>query len=173
MSRKTALIFKSQLPKGDSTCCSHVERIDVIGHGNCNNVIAGINRACRQARPLCTKNQGQPLLRCQGSIIDGNRTRPQRHGCRFETITVQFPYICSHASPRFLENSSHAHAHRTAAQGIAARWRKEDRIYRQGSSRTEYSTYIHRIRNTIEYGHAMSRTDQFSHRWQHGTAQST
>ena len=114
-----------------------------------------------QAVALGAQHNGQFGLSGKGIVVDAHRTVAQGHGSGLEAQSVQLCHAVfrpvggggADLRPGHLEHRTHAHAHRPAAQRVAAGGRDEHRIHVQCGSTAEDGTHVGGIHDALQHSH--------------------
>ena len=167
------MVCNPELPKGNSSCCSHIERIHSMCHRDTDYIISFSNCLVRKPIPFCSHHNSQPRFSRQYGMIYRDRIISQRHGSSTETKLVQIANRTIQPCPWNQEHRTHRHPYRTAIQRIARIACQQNSIYPKSSCRTEYRPDIGSVHHTVnDYNPPGIPADLF-HRGQHRTTHST
>ncbi len=147
--RRTSLT-STQFPKSHRCRCCHVQRIDSVRHGNAYHVVGFGYPRRRKPVAFVTHYNGQPRLRCQDRIVNGNGFVRKSHCSRAKAEICKSAERAVHPSPRNKKNGTHRHSDDTTVEGIASVTRKQHAIHADSGCRAEDGTYISAVRHSVD-----------------------
>lgn len=127
-----SVLLNSQFPESHGSCCSDIEGVDAVLHGDFGDMGAGLNGCGSQSVAFGTHDDGNPVVGFKARVVDvdGIVAQCECH-CR-ETQVVKAFYalvwpvvdVC----PRHLENGAHADADAASVEGVAAGGREKQGV---------------------------------------------
>ena len=171
------LMMPIQLPEGDSSRSSHVERIDTALHRDDGFVVAGVDGLLREPVAFGAEYDDQFFFVHKGGMVDGEGVGCECESHGFEAHGSQLFHAgmgpVGDIGPRDLENGTHADPYATAVERVAAGGGEEDGIHSQCCRCTEDGTGVGAVDYVVDEYKAFPCLAETLHIGQNGAMHGT